>query len=150
MFTTWLGRLLKTDDDGTPVGINVTVGAVVIVAAAFLAAHVPVAEGQWRCAVVAAAVGLFAAFTVDPRAVAAVLVPTWLIMNGFLVNRLGDLSWHGTADVDRFLVLTAAAVVGLAIGVTSRQLDGARRRWQLGAVVQAMNPEINKETRRRA
>ena len=101
MFRTWFGdrSVHSDDDDRTPVGINIAVGAVVISVATYLAAWLPVADATWRCAVVAAAVGAFAAFTLDRLALAALLLPTWMIMNGFLVNRLGDLSWHGTADL---------------------------------------------------
>lgn len=155
MFWTWFGRFLNAEDDGTPVGINITVGAVAMVVSAFIAARIPTADPQLRCAVVALAIGGFAAFTVDRRALVAVILPAWLIMNGFLVNRLGDLSWHGTADVDRFLVLVVAGAAGLVAGATGRRLHGVRDRWQMGALVEQMqvhemNAEINEETKRRA
>jgi K+-transporting ATPase KdpF subunit len=35
-----------------------------------------------------------------------------LLLNGFLVNELGTLSWHGTADLWRAAGLTGAAAVG--------------------------------------
>jgi hypothetical protein len=151
VFTTWFGRSARVDDDaGTPVGINLAVGAVTITAAVFVAASVPIADPQWRCAVVAVAVGLFAAFTLDWPAVAAVVLPTWMIMNGFLVNRLGDLSWHGRADLDRFVVLVVAGCLGLAVGKAHRRVHGLRERWQLAAVVHEMRTEINEETKHRA
>jgi MFS family permease len=151
VFTTWFGRSARIDDDtGTPVGINVAVGAVTITAAVFVAASVPIADPQWRCAVVAVALGLFAAFVVDWLAVAVVVLPTWMIMNGFLVNRLGDLSWHGWVDLDRFVVLVVAGCLGLAVGAAHRRVHGLRERWQLEAAVQEMRTEFNEETKHRA
>jgi len=124
VITTWFGRFARADlDSGTPVGINVAVGAVTIGAAALAAASVPITDPRLRCVVVALAVGLFAAGTVDGRAVALVILPAWMIMNGFLVNHLGDLSWHGRADLDRILVLLAAGGIGLATGAAYRAVQ---------------------------
>ena len=149
MFTTWFSRSARIDDDtGTPVGINVAVGAVTITIALFAASAVPIVDPQWRCAVVAAALGLFAASTVDWVAVSAVVLPTWMIMNGFLVNQLGDLTWHGRADLDRFLALVVAGGIGLTVGAARRRLLDLRERGQLGAAVQGLRTEFNKETKR--
>jgi len=54
--------------------------------------------------------------------------------------------WHGWADLDRFLALVAAGLTGLAVGATHRSMRDLRERWQLGAVVQDMRTEFNKET----
>jgi len=149
VFTTWFSRSARMDDDtGTPVGINIAVGAGIITVALLAASTVPAVDPQWRCAVVAAALGLFAASTVDWVAVSAVVLPTWMVMNGFLVNQLGDLSWHGWADLDRFLALVAAGCLGLAVGTARRGLLHLREQGQLGAAVQNMRTEFNKETRR--
>ena len=99
MFRTWFGdrSVHSDDDDRTPVGINIAVGAVVISVATYLAAWLPVADasgGDARAWLVA--VGAFAAFTLDRLALAALLLPTWMIMNGFLVNRLETC--HGTRN----------------------------------------------------
>ena len=149
MFTTWFSQSAQLDDDtGTPVGINVAVGAVAITTALFAASAVPIVDPQWRCAVVAGALGLFAAFTVDWVAVSAVVLPTWMVMNGFLVNQLGDLTWHGWADLDRFLALVAAGGIGLAVGAARRTLLDVREQGRLGMAVQAMRTEFTKETKR--
>lgn len=149
MLTTRLGWPVQLDDDtATPLGINVAIGAVVITAAMFAAAAVPIGDPQGRCAVVAVALGLFAVFTTDRLAVSAIVLPTWMIMNGFLVNHLGDLSWHGWGDLDRFLALVAAGVIGLAIGAAHQRIRELRERWRLGAAVQEMRTEFNKETKR--
>ena len=149
MFTTWLSRSARIDDDtGTPVGINVAVGAATITIALFAASAVPIVDPQWRCAVVAAALGLFAASTVDWVAVSAVVLPTWMVMNGFLVNHLGDLTWHGWADVDRFLALVAAGGAGLAVSAARRALLDLREPERLGVAVQNLRTEFTKETKR--
>lgn len=151
MFITWFGRSPRIDvDTGTPVGINVAVGAVTISMAMVAAATVPITDPQWRCAPVAVAMGLFAAGTFDWRAVALIVVPAWMVMNGFLVNHLGELSWHGWADLDRFLVLVVAGGVGLAVASAHRGLKDRRERWPLGAAVHEMRREINEETKQRA
>ncbi len=48
----------------------------------------------------------------------------WLDYDGFVVGRQGVLSWHGSADLVRIVVLAASAVVVLA----SRHLLGQRGR----------------------
>lgn len=109
---------------GVPVGIHIAGGAVVVVIGALVASAVPSMDGGWRLAAVALAVGLFAGKTKDAVACAAVVVLAWLVVNGFLVDRLGELSWHGSADLVRVAVLAAAAGAGLAIGKrTARSSD---------------------------
>jgi hypothetical protein len=147
---TWFGAEDVTGDEGTPVGITLAVGAVVVVVAAALADRLPVAEEWWRWVVMSIALGVFAAVTVAPVAVTVMLVPTWMIMNGFLVNRSGDLSWHGAVDVDRFLMLTAATAVGLVAGALGRRLHAARDRWERGASIDALVTPMTKETNRSA
>jgi hypothetical protein len=104
------------DDTGTPLGIDVTVGAVTVTTGMFVAASFPGTDPRWRCAIVATAVGLFAAYTTNRAAVVLIIPATWMVMDGFLVNRLGELSWDGGPDLARFLVLVAAGGFGLALG----------------------------------
>jgi hypothetical protein len=61
------------------------------------------------------AVGLFAALTNDVLALIPVVALAWLVVNGFLVDRLGELSWHGWPDLFRLSLLACAGYVGLAI-----------------------------------
>ena len=151
MFTTRVHGSTRIDEDaGTPVGINVAVGAVTISVAMLAAGSVPITDPQWRCVVVAVAVGLFALGTSDGRALTLLVLPAWMVMNGFLVNHLGELSWHGWADLDRFMSLIVAGGVGLAVARGSHALHERRERWRLGAAVQEMRSEINEETKRRA
>src|SRR5690349_2255382 len=75
-----------------PTGFAIAGGSIVVVVAACAAALIPAAAGAVRLGIVAAGLGLFAAVTVDPAAVAAVGVAAFLVFNGFLVNQLGELS----------------------------------------------------------
>src|SRR4051812_30330915 len=92
----------------TPLGIDVAAGTALVVAAAFAAGLIPATDGSARIVVLAVAVGLFAAWTVDAVAVAAVTVLAWLVDNGFLVDRLGQLGWHGWPDAYRIAALVLA------------------------------------------
>jgi hypothetical protein len=110
-----------------PTGIAVALGSAVIVAAAFVSAAVPASAGSaavpagWvRLAPVALALAGFAALTLNPAAVAAVGGLGFLVFDGFLVNQVGELSWHGPADVRRLMVLAAAGVLGLGAGTAYR------------------------------
>jgi hypothetical protein len=90
------GRVLRPtpapSDDGTPVGINLAAGAVALTVAALIAAALPASQPGWRFTLIAGSVGGFAAITLDQRALAGVVPLGWLIVNGFLEDRLGELS----------------------------------------------------------
>jgi MFS family permease len=115
----------------TPVGINVGVGSVAIVVAGLVAAAIPTADPEWRFGVMAAAVGLFAAITVDHFALLPVAVLAFLVTNGFLEDRLGELSWHGSTDLWRLLLLVMIGTFGLAAGEVYRQVHALRARWRV-------------------
>jgi hypothetical protein len=119
----WEGQIRHEPD--TPTGISAAIGAGVVVVAAFLSAAVPPSAGDVRLGVLALALAGFAALTVDPRAVAAVDVLAFLVFDGFLVNQLGELSWHGQADQTRLVILAGAGTAGVAVGAAYR---GVRRR----------------------
>jgi hypothetical protein len=70
-----------------------------------------------RLPVVAATTGLFGAVALDVASLAGVTVIAWLLVNGFLVDQLGVLAWHGPADLERLGVLAGAGAIGLAVGV---------------------------------
>jgi hypothetical protein len=116
----------------TPVGIDVGIGAAVVVAAGLVAAAVPAADGWARVAVLAVVTGLFAALTVDPVAVAVMVLLAWLVDDGFLVDRLGQLGWRGWPDLYRFAALVAAGGLGLAAGGTRLLIVRARARRRSG------------------
>jgi hypothetical protein len=115
----------------TPAGVDVALGAVVIVAAALAAGLVPVSSTGPRLGLMAAALSLFAAATVDLRAVVVVTITAYLVFDGFLVNQLGELSWRGAADTRRLAVLCLAAALGLVAGLGYRAAHRVRtwRTW---------------------
>jgi hypothetical protein len=117
---------------GTPVGIDVAAGAVLVVVAGLVAAAVPAAGGPARLVVLAVAVGLFAALAVDPVALAVVVLLACLVDNGFLVDRQGQLDWHGWPDVYRIGSLVAAAGLGLAVGAVGAWVRRTRARRRVG------------------
>lgn len=107
-------------DHRTPIGINIGVGAAMVVVAAVVAAAIPVTDADWRFGLVAAAVVGFAALTVDVRALAGIVALSWLLVNGFLIDRFGTLSWHGSPDLVRLMLLVLAGAVGLGAGEAVR------------------------------
>jgi hypothetical protein len=124
----WEGQIRHEPD--TPTGISAAIGAGMLVVAAFLSAALPPSAGDVRLGVLALALAGFAALTVDPRAVAAVGVLAFLVLDGFLVNQLGELSWHGQADQTRLLILAGAGRTTCPVTVSSHT-----RRARQGIVV---------------
>lgn len=104
----------------TPTGPAIGAGVVALVVAAIIAAAIPSANAGWRFAVMAVAVGLFAAISLDQRALAGVTVLAALIYNGFLEDRLGQLAWHGSEDLWRLMLLVSVGAGGLALGESVR------------------------------
>jgi MFS family permease len=104
-------------------GIGIGLGAVTAVTAGLLAAAVPVAEQPMRFGLMVAAVAIFAALIADPVAVGCAAGLAWLVVNGFLVDRFGELSWHGPADVYRAVMLIVAGVLGLFAARVRRRRD---------------------------
>jgi hypothetical protein len=60
----------------------------------------------------AAVIGGFAPFAAAP----GTAVVCWLMFDGFVAHRMGDLGWAGLPDADRLGVLLAAALAGTAAG----------------------------------
>jgi hypothetical protein len=112
----------------TPPGIAIAMGAVTVVAAGIIAALVPGTDPGQRFAVMAIAVGVFTAISLDARAVAATAVLAFAVSNGFLEDRFGQLAWHGFHDLTRLLLLAVAATGGLAIGAAVRFVRRRARR----------------------
>jgi hypothetical protein len=77
-------------------GINVALGSLVVVVAAFAAAVVPASVPVVRLGLVALAVVVFAVVAVDVAAAAMVVVLAYLVLDGFLVGAvaLSDLQDH--------------------------------------------------------
>nr|BFE59076.1 hypothetical protein GCM10020063_036020 [Dactylosporangium thailandense] len=106
--TWWLVR-----PHAAPTGITLAAGAGAVVATALVAAAAtapdePVPRLVAMAAVVAAAGGLGGNLIAVPGTAAI----AWTVLNGFLVNRLGVLTWHGSADAIRLSVLAGAALAG--------------------------------------
>jgi hypothetical protein len=133
----------------TPFGISLTAGAVALVAAALVAAALPASQPGWRFALIALVVGGFAALTLDQRALAGVALLAWLIDNGFLEDRLGELSWHGSPDIWRMIVLVFAAALGLAAGEAGRQIRELSSRWRAEVEGPLLAPDLVEEKRAR-
>ncbi|NJC70012.1 hypothetical protein HC031_09860 [Planosporangium thailandense] len=118
-------RSRPSTKETTPTGVAVAAGSAVVVVAAFVTVAVPPSAGVWRIGVVAVALAVFAALTGNVVAVAAVGVLAFGVFDGFLVNQLGELSWHGADDAWRIATLAAAAV-GLLAGSAYRAVRHAR------------------------
>ena len=129
--------MIQTDSrrSGTPVGITIAVGVLGIIAAALIAGAIPAVHPGWRFAVIAIAVGLFAAVSLDELALGAVALMAFAVSNGFLEDRFGQLTWHGSEDVWRLLLLIMSGAFGLALGEAYRYVGLLRTRRKSGAVV---------------
>jgi hypothetical protein len=127
----------------TPVGINLAGGALTLVVVALGAGTLPASAPWWRFAALAAAVGGFAAVTLDEVALAGVVLVGWLIANGFQENRLGELSWHGSPDLWRVMVLVVSGASGLAVGEAFRQV----RDWRAGTRLSRATVNLDEEGR---
>jgi hypothetical protein len=112
---------LRTGRLAPHVGLQVGAGALAILLATMIGAGLPTATGLWRAVPVAVAVLTFALFGVDAAAVASTAVLGYLLVIGFLVNRFGELSWHGAPDVGRIALIGGAAAAGFAVGIMRRR-----------------------------
>jgi len=52
------------------------------------------------------------------RGAVAAVVCAALFGDGFVIDRLGVLAWHGTVDIERLAGLLAAALIGIGIRAT--------------------------------
>ncbi|GGM90902.1 hypothetical protein ACFFX1_13425 [Dactylosporangium sucinum] len=109
-----------------PAGLTLAAGAagVVVVAVLCAATTTPsstaarlVALALWSAAI--GAVG-------DLVAATGTAAIAWTVLNGFLVNELGELTWHGPADVARLGVLLGAAVLSWLAVLVRRVLRHRR------------------------
>lgn len=116
----------------TPLGIRLGVGVVALVFGTALADSIPGHGFAWRFGAIAMVVAVFAGATVDWVATAAIVIVGWLIADGFVQNRLGDLSWSRSVDLRLAAVLVGAGAGGLAAGAAARrlrQIFARRRAW---------------------
>jgi hypothetical protein len=119
----------RPSPERTPVGINVGVGSAVVVAAGLVGAAIPGTEGGLRFAVIALAVAGFAGATLDELALAVVVPLGFGVLNGFLENQHGQLSWHGSSDLWRLMVLVISAGLGLTAGEAVAYVRRTRAKW---------------------
>lgn len=98
----------------TPFGVNLAVGAAAMVAATAAAALLfPAAGESARLVVVCLAVGGYAALVADTRASLATAALGFLLFDGFLVNRDGELSWDGRTTSWHLVAFVLATGLGL-------------------------------------
>lgn len=123
----WRAWQPPADDERRPTGLAVAGGAVVVVGAAVLAALLVDTPGP-RLGLLTATVLVFTAAAGDGKAAIGVSAMAWAVGNGFLINRLGQLTWHGRLDVWFVMGLLSAVSVGM---VTAQVREGmrSRRRW---------------------
>jgi hypothetical protein len=95
-------------------GVELAVGAAVMVAATMVAA-VLFLEPPARLVVVAAAIAGHAILVDNAGAAVAAGGLGYLLFNGFLVNRYGELTWDGTTSAWQMGLLALAAGAGLAV-----------------------------------
>jgi len=122
--------LIGGDDVGDtrlPGGILVGIGSLAVIVAGFVASALPQADVVLRYGVLVAAVFVFAALCHSRTATTVVAAIGFLVFNGFLVNQLGELTWHGWADVTRVAALGTAAVFGRLCGDVHQSSSNGRR-----------------------
>jgi hypothetical protein len=130
----------QPDEDRCPTGLTLAGGALVVVGVAALAALLAQTPGP-RLGLLTAAVLVITAVTGDARAAIGVSVMAWAVGNGFLVNRLGELSWHGRLDTWFVIGLLSAVSIGMIIADT-RYSARNRRRWHpFAALLAEQTPE---------
>lgn len=96
-----------------PIGVTLAAGtAGVVLVALVCAAATPPAAAVARLVALAVYVAAVGAVGRDLVAALATAAIAWTVLDGFLVNRLGVLTWHGSADAARLGVLLAAAAAG--------------------------------------
>jgi hypothetical protein len=97
----------------TPSGINIAAGSAVVTATAALAAAVS-PNVPTRLLVMALAVAVYTVVVADTCASGAVAALAYLLFDGFLVNRHGELTWDGTTSTWYLTAFVVAAGPGLA------------------------------------
>ncbi len=119
-------RRVSSAKQAMPTGVGVAVGCAVVVVAAFVAAMVPTTDSTARLVVMSVSVAALGAWSADWMALLIATTVAFLVTNGFLVDRLGELTWHGGSDGWRLLSLGGCALLGLLVGGLVR-LPSARR-----------------------
>jgi hypothetical protein len=116
------------EDERCPTGIATGIGTAVVAVSAVVAA-VLARTPMLRLSVLTLAVGVFAAVADDGLASLAVAGSAWPVGNGFLINKMGELGWHGRTDPWFVLGLLSAVAVGTGTARVRHRLI-TRRRWR--------------------
>jgi hypothetical protein len=115
-----------TRNGSRPQGILLGIGTLAVIAAGFIASAVPAGDPGVRFGVLVATVFTFTALCGVWAAPIGVAVIGFLVFDGFLVNRFGELTWHGPADLTRAVALVAALAFGRLAGDVYRAVHGRR------------------------
>ena len=110
------GRLTAARATGRVTEVLLAAGFMAVVAGCCAAALLPPQLTAQRVAALAVVVGGFAAVAGDVVAALATAGMAWLFCNGFLIDRLGVLRWHGRVDLVRLDILCVVALVGTGLG----------------------------------
>jgi hypothetical protein len=136
-----VGSSAPAGEERCPSGIAVAVGAVALVAAAIFGAAVT--DGRaLRLGGLVLVVMVFAAVSGDGRAALAVGALAWPIGNGFLVDRFGELRWHGGLDGWFVGGLLAAVAVGMTIAQIRREVHARARLRPFAEHLREESPEV--------
>ncbi|MFI6761502.1 hypothetical protein ACIBF5_20430 [Micromonospora sp. NPDC050417] len=120
------GRTGRPGVPPAPFGIRIGGGAALVVAATCLAAALfPASAPLARLLVVMVAVAGFALVVPGLRASLVVGLLGFLCFSGFLLDRYGELHWHGVRSAGYLLLLVVAVLLGAAAG-------RVRRAWAAG------------------
>lgn len=99
------------------IGFGVAAGLATVVVGCFVATwlYPPGADAD-RLLVLAVVIAGFAAVAGDALAAVVTAGLAWPFYLGFLVDRYGELHWHGPIDLLRLAVLAMASLIGTAVG----------------------------------
>lgn len=118
------GRTSRLD-----IGFGVAAGLVTVVVGCFVASWLyPPGVDADRLFVLAVFIAGFAAVAGNALAALVTAGLAWPFYLGFLVDRYGELHWHGWVDLVRLAVLAVAALLGTAVGDRVRKDRAARAR----------------------
>jgi hypothetical protein len=110
----------------TPLGINTGLGAVVVAVCCLVPANTDAQGVNARLAVLAVGIAAFAATVVDPLAVAVTAGVGFLLFDGFVEGRQGDLVWNGRSDLLRLALLYGVGALGLILGAVHGRRERRR------------------------
>jgi len=110
-----------------PLGINTALGAVAVTVLCLMPASLDQQGRDARFAVLAVGVFAFAATVVDPLAVAVTAGVAFLLFDGFVEGRQGDLVWNGRSDLLRLALLYGVGTLGLILGAVHGWRERHRR-----------------------